>query len=130
MSCTGPPAALQAPKPELGALQVLQNRDRAAQLLRGCAHGGTTAGMLSERAVREIQAGNIQAGGNKLVLEAVGRRTQCCNERCCHSRRRAARLRTMDRRVRNSTIATICAPRMTRFRFSAGCQVTVTPLTT
>ena len=54
-------AVLEPPGTDLGALQILQDADRAVFLFGGAAQPGNIARMLGMRAVGKVQPGNVHA---------------------------------------------------------------------
>jgi hypothetical protein len=67
---------------ELWTLKVLQDGDFAAEALRGCAHCGCAARVLSAASMRKVQAGDVESGRDELMLDPICRRAERCNKLC------------------------------------------------
>jgi hypothetical protein len=64
--------ALQASGADLGALQILQDADRAVLFSSGTAQAVDVTGMILMRAVRKIQAGDIHAQTKQVAHRGFG----------------------------------------------------------
>ena len=96
----GAAALAERPQADLGALQILKDRDGAAPALAAVADAPDALRVLGVRAVREVQPGHVHAGGDETVelLGARGCRTDGADDLRAthtlpHERRGRAHLR-------------------------------------